>query len=151
MPGAPKDPSMGWLDGLPVEDRDAAPLIYDACFERLVATARRALAGAPRRDTDEEDLASSVLPSFFRGVDDGRSSGRFSRAQLWGLLLTIARRKVARLHRRRFTLRPGAGKVRGETPLASAERLGCAERTIERKMNKFQRVWLVLNRESNCV
>ncbi|QDU89742.1 ECF sigma factor [Pirellulimonas nuda] len=203
MPGASDDRPLAWLDGLPVEDRDAAPLIYDACFDRLVATARRALAATPRRDIDEEDIASSVLSSFFRGIDDGRFSGQLSRAQLWGLLLTIARRKVARLHRRRFTLRRGGGKERGECDLGPADasgtildrlaavercpmtlaavretlrmlldgladplaervlmlrlagethgaiatHLGCAERTVERKMKKVQHVWLIVNRE----
>lgn len=190
-----------WHSGLPLEDPQVGRRVYDQFFDRLVAAARRELGVGNRRDADEEDIAASVLASFFRGIGEGKIIGRVSSRELWALLLTITRRKVAQKRRRRFTLKRGGGRVRGETDGASpdelvelaqhaaseagpattaavretlwqlidglddalagrvlllrleghthseiAEQLGCATRTVERKIKKVQERWLLSNR-----
>ena len=72
--------------------------IWQKLFDDLVVHARKHLGHLPKRMKDEEDIAASVMKSFFRGVEQGNfelpEDDGFS---LWPLLSLIATRKCADL------------------------------------------------------
>ena len=63
---------------------------------------------APRRASDEEDVALSAFQSFYQGIARGRFPQLEDRDNLWRLLITITARK------RR--LMPTASAARSGTP-----------------------------------
>jgi DNA-directed RNA polymerase specialized sigma24 family protein len=89
-----------WIELVKQGDDEAARRLWDRCFPELVNLARRRMAGVSRRMEDEEDVALSVLDSFFRAADKGRFPDLNDRHGLWRLLKRIAHRKVVDLVRR---------------------------------------------------
>jgi hypothetical protein len=61
------------LERLQDGDHEAARLLWQRYYPRLVALARQKLQGAPRRVADEEDAALSAFDSFCRRADRGTS------------------------------------------------------------------------------
>ena len=61
-----------WISGLAVGDEDAAQVLWEKYFVKLVQYARRKLHDAPLRTFDEEDVALSAMFSFCRGMEAGR-------------------------------------------------------------------------------
>ncbi len=89
------DSVTGWIRGLGTSrHEDASKLLWDRYFARIARLAQGRLKGASRGPDDGEDVALSVLDSFFRGAAAGRFDRLDSRDDLWRLLVTIAARKA---------------------------------------------------------
>ncbi len=89
-----------WLPATRTGDQRAAGRIYERYFHRLAHLARRYLGAAPRRVSDEEDVAIQTLHSFLRRVQRGSFPDLNNREDLWRVLACIARRKA--LNERRY-------------------------------------------------
>ena len=76
-------------------DSDAAGLIWERFFARLVGFTRSRNSRLPAGMVDEEDIALSTFNSVCIGLRDGRFSGLKDRECLWRLLVVIAGRKSA--------------------------------------------------------
>ena len=111
----PEDELTAWARRLQAGDRAGAGPLWEAYYRRLVALARQKLAGSPRREADEEDVALSAFDSFCRGAEAGRFPRLDDRDDLWRVLLTITVRKAADLRQARSRLKRGGGRVRGES------------------------------------
>jgi RNA polymerase sigma factor (sigma-70 family) len=84
-----------WLHQLAADhDSAAQQQLWNRYFARLAAIARTRLAGAQRRDADEEDVVLSVFDSFFRAARAGRFPDLQDRTGLWPLLVKITARKA---------------------------------------------------------
>lgn len=120
-----------WIERLSQGDAQAADVIWQAYFEKLVSFARRKLASLPRRAVDEEDIALSVMQSFCHGAAHGKFDQLTGRDDLWKLLLTITARKVHRQIQHQCRQKRGGGRVRGESVFQGradeAERGGLGE------------------------
>jgi DNA-directed RNA polymerase specialized sigma24 family protein len=116
-----------WLGQLQAGDPAAAQQLWERYFRRLVALARKKLAGAPRRAADEEDVALSAFDTFCRGAEAGRFPQLFDRDNLWRLLVTLTAQKAARLARMEGRQKRGGGALLDEAALlglaAPAEQL----------------------------
>jgi DNA-directed RNA polymerase specialized sigma24 family protein len=115
------DEITAWLNRLSNGDQDAARVIWDAYFSKLVSYARRKLENMPRRSFDEEDVALSAIQSFCRGAQAGRFPQLHDRTSLWNLLLTITARKAYAQRRRSLRAKRGGGAVRGESVFVSRD------------------------------
>ena len=96
-------------------DEEGVRAIWDQFFPQVVALSGQRLAGQRRQVADEEDIAVSVMESFFRAAQAGRFPELKDRDGIWRLLSTMIRRKVVD-HIRRNAARPTAGEsaVQGE-------------------------------------
>jgi DNA-directed RNA polymerase specialized sigma24 family protein len=81
-------------DGQPQSREEAARIIWEYSYVRLVAMARSMLRTAPRGAQDEEDLALSSIKSFCIAAAAGRFPDLTSRDNLWRILHTITVRKA---------------------------------------------------------
>lgn len=109
-----------WLSRLSRGDEQAARVIWEGYFDKLVQCARRRLDGMACRESDEEDIALSAMYSFCRGMAARRFENVADREDLWKLLVTITARKVTAHRRRHFAAKRGGGRVRGESVFISA-------------------------------
>jgi DNA-directed RNA polymerase specialized sigma24 family protein len=98
-------------------DPAAAEQLWVRFFPRLVALARRTLAGRPQRAADADDAAQSAFASFCLRVKAGQFDVA-DRADLWNLLGVITARKALKQARREAADRRGGGRVLGEGQLA---------------------------------
>jgi DNA-directed RNA polymerase specialized sigma24 family protein len=73
---------------------EAARVIWEYSYVRLVKMARSMLRNAPRGAQDEEDIALSSLKSFCIAAGAGRFPELTSRDNLWRILHTITVRKA---------------------------------------------------------
>jgi DNA-directed RNA polymerase specialized sigma24 family protein len=110
-----------WLGQLRAGDRTAARHLWERYFRLLVSRARAALANAPRRVADEEDVALSAFDSFCRGAEQGRFPNLDDRDDLWRLLLRLTDCKAAHLLRDQNCLKRGGGKVVTEADLVGPD------------------------------
>jgi DNA-directed RNA polymerase specialized sigma24 family protein len=109
-----------WVVRLSRGDQQAAQVLWERYFAKLVHYARRKLGGLPRRAADEEDAALSAMHSFYRGM----AARRFAvadRDDLWKLLVTITARKACAQRRRHLAAKRGGGRVRGESVFQRAD------------------------------
>lgn len=104
-----------WIAGLRAGNPAAADSLTRHYFKRLTLIARQSLPGAARRVADEEEIAVSVLHRVCVGVQQGRFPEIHDREDLWALLLTITRGKVADLLKHERRQKRGGGKVRGHS------------------------------------
>jgi DNA-directed RNA polymerase specialized sigma24 family protein len=113
-----------WIQLLQAGEDTAARAIWERYFRRLVGLARAKLGGSARRVADEEDVALSVLDSFYRGLEEGRFPNLEDRDNLWKLLVVLTARKAARLVQHERRLKRGGGRVLAEAdvPVGEAER-----------------------------
>jgi DNA-directed RNA polymerase specialized sigma24 family protein len=109
-----------WITQLGHGDQQAAEMLWQKYFDKLVRYARHKLDGMPRREADEEDVALSAMQSFCRGMTDGRFQEIGDRQDLWKLLLTLTARKACAQKRRHYAEKRGAGAVRGESVFGEA-------------------------------
>ena len=109
------DEVTAWIRRLGEGDEEAAQVIYQRYFKRLVRLARRRLEGLPRRVADEEDVALSAMKSFYRRMAAGRFPQLQDRNDLWRLLVAITARKAVNQARQIRTQKRGGGHVRGES------------------------------------
>ncbi len=94
----------------------AAEALWERFFPRLVALARKTLAGRPQRAADADDAAQSAFASFCLRV----RAGEFTigdRNDLWNLLGTITVNKARIQMRREAAQKRGGGRVVGEDEL----------------------------------
>jgi hypothetical protein len=113
-----------WLGRLVAGDPAAARPLWERYFRRLVARARRQLAGAPRGAADEEDAALSAFDSFCRAARAGRFPRLNDRDDLWRLLLLLTDRKASNQRKHATRKKRGGGKVLDEGALAAADSAG---------------------------
>jgi DNA-directed RNA polymerase specialized sigma24 family protein len=106
-----------WIAQLKAGADDAARLLWENYFLRLVALARDRLAGVPRSAADEEDVALSAFDSFCRGAEQGRFSDLWDRDDLWQLMVVITERKACDLAKYERRQRRGGGKLLNEAAL----------------------------------
>lgn len=91
-------------------DAEAARLVWDKYFHRLVGLARQSLGGRQWGGIDEEDVALSAMNSFFARHGEAGFPKMDSRDDLWRLLAVITRRKSLNVIRRERALRRGGGR-----------------------------------------
>lgn len=103
------------LRKLEAGDEDAARMIWDRYFDRLIRVARTRLGTSLRRVEDEEDVVLDALFSFFDFARKRRFPRLRDRHGLWPLLVTITERKAINQRSRHLALRRGGGDVRGDS------------------------------------
>ena len=109
------DPVSLWISQLKEGERDAAGLLLQRYFGRLVQLARARLRAQPGLAADDEDVALSAFKSLCLGAERGRFPQLDDRNDLWRLLALLAIRKAIDLQRRR--------QARGEPGAADVEQL----------------------------
>jgi RNA polymerase sigma factor (sigma-70 family) len=118
-PPVPADPAGSvthFFDRLRTGDPAAAEALWDRFFPRLVALARKTLAGRPQRVADADDAAQSAFASFCLRVRAGEYEVR-GRDDLWNLLGIITANKARMQARREAAAKRGGGRVVGEAAL----------------------------------
>ena len=101
-----------WVRQLEDADQEAARQLWQRYYQELVELARKRLGTTPRRASDEEDVALSVLRCLY----DGAARGQFAlvnRQELWQLLAAITVRKVID-HQRRLSVQHLLESVHGD-------------------------------------
>lgn len=95
------EPSVSeWIDALERGERGSAvDNLWNRYFERVANLVRRRLKGL-RTHEDEEDVALSVMKSFFLRAEEGKFNSLSNRLVLWKILVVVAERKTADLQRR---------------------------------------------------
>jgi DNA-directed RNA polymerase specialized sigma24 family protein len=111
------EPVTYWLRQLESGDEDAARLLWQRYYRELVELARASLGTTPRRVTDEEDVALSVMRCLYDGSARGQFVAVINRQELWQLLATITGRKVIDRQRHLNMQKRGGGRVRGDSVL----------------------------------
>jgi RNA polymerase sigma factor (sigma-70 family) len=106
-----------WLRRLEAGDEDAARHLWERYYRELVELARARLGTTPRRTSDEEDVALSVLKCLCEGAVHGQFTTLANRHELWQLLATITGRKVIAHQRYLNKQKRGGGRVRGDSVL----------------------------------
>lgn len=101
-------------------DSQAAQVLWQRYFQRLVALARTRLQSTSRRARDEEDVALSAFDSFFRGLDKGRFPQLDDKDDLWQILALLTERKAINQFRRERAAKRGGGDVRGDSAFGKA-------------------------------
>jgi DNA-directed RNA polymerase specialized sigma24 family protein len=102
-------------------NHEAARLLWQRYYPRLVGLARNRLQAVPRRVADEEDAALSAFDSFCRRAEQGRFPDLKDRDGLWALLVVLTARKAADLVKHLHRDRRGGGKVHGDSALRPAD------------------------------
>lgn len=105
----------GLLSGFAAGDEDSTRELWARCFASVVRLARQNLSGAPRRMTDEEDVAASVFESLFFGAVEGKFPDLKDRDSLWRLIVVMTRRKAADHVNSERREKRGGGNVRGDS------------------------------------
>ena len=100
------------IEQLRNEDPQAAAVIWQRFFQRLLPLARSRLKGLNDRTVDEEDLLLSVFDRFFRAAKEERFARLSDRDDLWQILLMLTDRKAAEQYRRSHAQKRGGGDVR---------------------------------------
>jgi len=104
-----------YLLNLTAGDPEAAEKVWYDYFGKLVRLAKRKLDGFPNRDFDEEDVALSVMKSFYQGAKQNRFTVLNNRTDLWKILVTITARKATAKRRAHLAQKRNSGKTRGES------------------------------------
>ena len=101
------------LEQLQDGDDAVAGAVWNSYFPRVVALARKWLGRSPRRASDEEDVALSVLGSLYTGLNEGRFPDLNDRDILWRLLVVMTARKVVNAIELDRAQKPGDGAATG--------------------------------------
>lgn len=110
-----------WIEAIKSGDGDAAGLLWNRYFQRLVDMARTKFpvvrsAGAI---ADEEDAALSAMGAVCTGLVQGRYPNLSDRGDLWCLLVTITARKAINQTERWGRVKRGGGLLIRESDLES--------------------------------
>ena len=105
-----------WIDQLRQGGDDAARLLWQRYFHRLVGLARARLRSTPRQVADEEDVALSAFDSFCRHAEQGKFPDLTDRDGLWRLLVVLTARKAAHLRRDQGRQKRGGAADRAGPP-----------------------------------
>lgn len=108
------------LERLKDGDHDAAGLLWQRYYPRLVGLARKKLQSTSRRVSDEEDAALSAFDSFCRRAEQGHFPDLKDRDGLWALLVVLTARKAADLVKHNTREKRGGGNVRGDSAQGQA-------------------------------
>jgi RNA polymerase sigma factor (sigma-70 family) len=114
---AEHEPVTRWVAQLKAGEQEAARLLWERYFRRLLGLVRRRLPDHLRRDFDEEDVVVSAFRSFFAGVAAERFPRLDDDDNFWAILSLLAARKATAYLRRRGRLKRGGGLVQGESAL----------------------------------
>jgi DNA-directed RNA polymerase specialized sigma24 family protein len=106
-----------WIDEIRLGKDELAGAIWERYFPQLVRVARHRLNCRQDPVADEEDIALSVLESFFEGAQNNRFPNLRDRDGLWRLLSEMTRRKAIDY------LRRGQRLKRGGRPTVEANRM----------------------------
>ncbi len=109
-----------WIERLRHSDPQAARVLWERFFARMVEVARRRLGTLPRRVADEEDAALSAFVRFQQAVQAGRLPRLEDRNDLWRVLFTLTQRVVSQQLRDLNRHKRGGGQVRGDSALHPA-------------------------------
>jgi DNA-directed RNA polymerase specialized sigma24 family protein len=115
-PGSASGSVTRFFGRLRAGDPAAAAALWERFFPRLVALARKTLAGRPQRVADADDAAQSAFASFCLRVRAGEFEVR-DRGDLWNLLGVITANKARTQARREAAEKRGGGRVVGEGAL----------------------------------
>jgi RNA polymerase sigma factor (sigma-70 family) len=99
------------LQHLRTGDNDAAAILWDKFFKRMLIVARNKLAGAHRKIRDEEDIAVSAFKSFCLGLQNGRFEQNDSSSDLWPLLVSLTINKTIDHIRHENRQKRGGGRT----------------------------------------
>jgi DNA-directed RNA polymerase specialized sigma24 family protein len=94
---------------------EAEEKLWSNYFSRLKLLISRQLNSKTRRVRDEEDIALSVLNSFFRGAADGLFAKMDDQQDIWQVLCMLTKRKTIDYLRMLHAQRRGGNQVRGES------------------------------------
>jgi RNA polymerase sigma factor (sigma-70 family) len=107
-----------WIQQLKDNEEVALAELHMRYWPFLVNLARRKLGGAPRRATDEEDVAQQAFWQFCRSVRAGNFPHLVNRHDLLALLSHItACQAVNQIKHELGVKKRGAGEVKGESVL----------------------------------
>src|SRR5262245_31900300 len=98
-------------------ERGAADELWQRYCPRLLALARKTLAGRLPRGADAEDAVQSAFVSFWQRAEGGKFVGAIDRNQLWNLLGLITVRKALKQLERERAEKRGGGRVVSERAL----------------------------------
>jgi DNA-directed RNA polymerase specialized sigma24 family protein len=106
-----------WIQQLKDGDQTtlAEQQLWDRYFARLVGLARAKLGDVGRRVCGEEDVALSVMATFYRRAKDQRFPRLQDRHGLWPLLVKITARKASNVRRDARAAKRGRGQTRGDS------------------------------------
>jgi RNA polymerase sigma factor (sigma-70 family) len=107
----------GLIERLQEGDQEAACLLWQRYYPRMVALARQKLKASRPRVADEEDAALSAFNSFCRRAEQGHFPDLKDRDGLWALLVVLTARKATDLLRRHHSKKHGGGQVHGDSAL----------------------------------
>ncbi len=110
-----------WLRQIEAGDQDSARQLWQRYYQELVELARARLGTTPRRVSDEEDIALSVLRCLYGGAARGQFAEVVNRQELWRLLAAITVRKVVDHQRHLAKQKRGDGRVRGDSVLSGGD------------------------------
>jgi DNA-directed RNA polymerase specialized sigma24 family protein len=110
-----------WVRQLEAGDHDAARQLWQRYYQELVELARARLGSTPRRMSDEEDVALSVMRCLYDGAARGQFAALVNRQELWQLLAAITVRKVIDHQRHLTKQKRGGGRVRGNSVLQAGD------------------------------
>jgi DNA-directed RNA polymerase specialized sigma24 family protein len=100
-----------WFSAVCEGDSASTSRLWEAYFERIGRSVANRLTSQGRRFEDQEDVANSVLRTFFRRASLGQFRELGDKDQLWKLLLTIAIRKANDYRKRSMAARRGGKAV----------------------------------------
>jgi RNA polymerase sigma factor (sigma-70 family) len=107
-----------WIQQLKNGEEAALAKVHARYWRSLVAIARKRLAGAPRRASDEEDVAQEAFWSFYRSLKAGRVPRVVNRDDLLALLThIIACRAANQIHHEVGVQKRDAGAVQDASVL----------------------------------
>jgi DNA-directed RNA polymerase specialized sigma24 family protein len=106
-----------WVRQLEAGSQEAANQLWQRYYQELVELARKRLGSTPRRVSDEEDVALSVMRCLYDGAARGQLPALVNRQELWQLLAAITVRKVIDHQRHLTKQKRGGGRVRGDSVL----------------------------------
>jgi DNA-directed RNA polymerase specialized sigma24 family protein len=109
-----------WLERVKGGDEDAAALLWDRYFRRLLGLARARLVALRRHGAaDEEDVVLSAFNDFFGAVRADKYADLHGRNDLWRVLATFVANKAKTLIDRETAAKRGGGRVQGESALGA--------------------------------
>jgi DNA-directed RNA polymerase specialized sigma24 family protein len=112
-----------WLEQLRGGDDEAARLLWERYYARLIRLAKAKLDSFPRRSFDEQDIAAKALGDCFRSLQEGRYPELRDRSDLWRMLIRIAENEGRTQIRREMRDKRGSGGVKGDSALSSKDDL----------------------------
>jgi RNA polymerase sigma factor (sigma-70 family) len=115
-----------WIAALKEGQPEAASALWQRYYERVVAVARRRLAGDSRQAVeDAEDVALSAMNSLCAGAARGQFNRLGDRVDLWRLMVAITVKKTLSRQQRLGRLKRGGAPVQPEQTPETGSEQGC--------------------------